>query len=123
MNTTIAFGPIGADPHNIKDWVIVGGRRSGKSYRAKKAQLEAQRAEMEEATESPLTQKMLVDAIEEARNYSPRYDWAEMEARYRSRVLGHWEYTPQDELRDRLNRGLKKKDLGEPVNTRFWRFS
>jgi hypothetical protein len=37
-------------------------------------------------------------------------------AHYVGRRLGVWEYTPADELRDRLNAGLRGKTPTEPIN-------
>ena len=40
----------------------------------------------------------------------------------RRNILGRWfEYTPADELRDRLNRWLKGKQPEFAINTRYWR--
>lgn len=36
-------------------------------------------------------------------------------------MLGNWEYTPADELRDRLNDRLQGKQPALAVNTRYWR--
>lgn len=36
-------------------------------------------------------------------------------------VLGSWDYTPRDELRDRLNDWLQGKQPAAAVNTRYWR--
>jgi hypothetical protein len=36
-------------------------------------------------------------------------------------ALGNWEYTPADELRDRLNDSFQGKPPAVPVNTRYWR--
>ena len=43
------------------------------------------------------------------------------QARWAANVLGHWGYTPADELRDRLNDGLKGKEPRPAINTRYWR--
>lgn len=40
---------------------------------------------------------------------------------FRSNVLGNWEYTPAEELRDRLNTRLQGKQPKPAINTRFWR--
>lgn len=42
-------------------------------------------------------------------------------ASWQRNVLGQWAYTPQDELRDRLNDRLQGKDPAPVINTRFWR--
>lgn len=67
-----------------------------------------------------LTEEMLRDAFTQARQ-APQYAWGVWDARYRAKVLGHWEYTPQDELRDRLNDRLQVKKPALAVNTRYWR--
>ena len=36
-------------------------------------------------------------------------------------ILGRFDYTPADELRDRLNDGLKGKEPRPAINTRYWR--
>lgn len=49
----------------------------------------------------------------------------QMEAAYlrgmKPHYLGNGEYTPADELRDRLNDSLQGKQPALPVNTRYWR--
>jgi hypothetical protein len=81
----------------------VGGRGYGKTAMQQRM-----------AEEFKLTKEMLEEALN-----TPLYPW--QQAFIKGQVIGHWEYTPRDELRHRLNQRLQGKDPGLPINTRFWR--
>jgi hypothetical protein len=42
------------------------------------------------------------------------------ESVYRN-IMGSWQYTPADELRNRLNSRLRGHEPAPAINTRYWR--
>lgn len=84
--------------------IHVGGRGHGKT-----AAMEAMKAEYR------LDPQTWADALDKARESFAAASNSMLEfSRY-------WDYTPAEELRDRLNDRQQGKPPTEPINTRYWR--
>ena len=85
-------------------------------------------ADMTFETEYVITQEQMRKMYERGRKPNDKWadwineEWARItDSRFQTNVLGHWPYTPADELRDRLNDWLQGKEPLEAINTRYWR--